>query len=326
MIFFLKKITAILLACVNVLTFPIFGWFSGEFSPKEEDCLLNFAAISDPHVDGTALNAFMLDLVLADMEKADTRLDALVITGDITDHGYLEQWEKFYGTMSKYDPADEIVLAVGNHDTWTEDSGIVLAKEYFIEYNKKVAGREIDNMYYSTEINGYSFIVMGSEYDHTDAYISPEQLAWLDAEMAKAAEKGLPIFVVSHWPINQTHGLPESWGDEEPEPDDGGFGEQSDEVEAILKKYENVFLLSGHIHTGYIGETTESVWGYKSIESDGSFHSVNLPSVTYFNARGELFSGKGYQIEVYEDSVLIRQRCYSGGAWYTFDECRLELV
>ena len=326
MIFFLKKITAILLACVNVLTFPVFGWFSGEFSPKDENCLLNFAAISDAHVDGTALNAFMLDLVLADMEKADTRLDALVITGDVTDHGYLEQWEKVYGTMSKYDPADEIVLAVGNHDTWTEDDGIVLAKKYFIDYNRKIAGREIDNMYYSTEINGYSFIVMGSEYDHTDAYISPEQLAWLDAEMAKAAEKNLPIFVISHWPLNQTHGLPESWGDDEPEPDDGGFGDQSDEVEAILKKYENVFLLSGHIHTGYIDDRTEGVWGYKSFESDGSFHSINLPSVTYFNARGELFSGKGYQMEVYEDYVLIRQRSYSGGAWYTFDEYRIDLV
>lgn len=327
MIFFLKKITSVILATINLFLFPLLGWYAGEFSPKYPNyCKLNFAAVSDVHIDGSELNAFMLDLAMADMENADTRLDAVVFTGDITDHGYLEQWEKFHETMAKYDPADEILLAVGNHDTWTEDDGIVLAKQYFIEYNKKIADREIDNMYYSAEVNGYPFIVLGSEYDHTDAYISPEQLAWFDAEMAKAAEKDLPIFVISHWPINESHGLPETWGDDEPEPDDGGFGDQSDEVEAILKKYDNVFLLSGHIHNGLVDEKTESLWNYKSIESDGSFHSVNLPSLMYFNIRGELLSGKGFQFEVYDNYVLIRQRSYSGGVWYTFDEYKIELV
>lgn len=326
MIFFLRKITAILLTVVNLFTFPIFGWYSGGFSPKEENCNLNFAAISDVHIDGSDINAFMLDLAMADMENADSRLDAVVFTGDITDHGYLEEWEKLHEVMSKYDPADEIVLAVGNHDTWTEDDGIVLAKQYFIEYNKKIADREIDNMYYSTEINGYPFIVLGSEEDSTDAYISPEQLAWLEAEMAKAAEKDMPIFVVCHWPINQSHGLPETWGDDEPEPDDGGLGDQSDEVEAILKKYDNVFMLSGHIHNGLVDEETEALWNYKSIESDGSFHSINLPSLMYFMARGQFCSGKGLQFEVYDDYVLIRQRSYSGGAWYTMNEYKIELV
>ena len=32
-------------------------------------------------------------------------------------------------------PAKEIILAQGNHDTWTEDDGYALAKDYFIKYS-----------------------------------------------------------------------------------------------------------------------------------------------------------------------------------------------
>ena len=61
-------------------------------------------------------------------------------------------------------------------------------------------------------------------------------MEWLAVEMEKASKDNLPIFVISHWPINQTHGLPETWGDEDMEPDDGGIGDQSAAVEEILKK------------------------------------------------------------------------------------------
>ncbi len=327
MIIFLKEITAVLLTVLNVVSFPFFGWYSGSYEPKNPDeCRLNFAAISDTHIDGSGINAFMLDLGMEDFHNADSRLDALVMAGDLTDGGELQEWEKLCEVMAKYDPAQEIILACGNHDTWTEDDGIVLAKQYFTEYNKKIAGREISEMYYSTTVNGYPFIVLGSEDDRTSAYFSDTQLEWLEAEMAAAAKTGLPIFVVSHWPINESHGLPETWGDDEPEPDDGGIGDQSDAVETILKKYDNVFMITGHIHSGWVDESTESLWNYKSIESDGSFHSINLPSYMYLMPRGQFMSGKGFQFEVYDDYVLIRHRSYSGGVWYSLNEAKIPLV
>ena len=156
--------------------------------------------------------------------------------------------------------------------------------------------------------------------------MSDAQLEWLSAEMEKASEDGLPIFVVSHWPINESHGLPETWGDDEPEIDDGGIGDQSARVEEILKSYENVFMISGHIHSGFAKESQKNVYGYVSVESDGSFHSINLPQYMYMTLRGRIANGTGFNFEVYEDEVIIRGRSYSAGVWYSDYNRTIELV
>ena len=124
---------------------------------------------------------------------------------------------------------------IHDKDTWTEDDGYNLAKDYFIDYSNEITNRDNEHEYFSTKVNGYTFIVLASEDDRTSMFMSDEQIEWLSDEMEKASKDGLPIFVVSHWPINQTHGLPETWGDEDMEPDDGGIGDQSAAVEEILK-------------------------------------------------------------------------------------------
>ncbi len=326
MVFIIQKILAIITPLLLVLGGPFFGNFKAASKPvKPDDCKLNFAVISDTHMKDEFIRQFMVELGLSGMENSDSRLDALVVSGDLTDHGEADEWEALVESFSKYDPADEIILACGNHDTWTDES-FEKAKENFIKYTTEITDREIDEMYFSTKINGYTFVVLGSETDRTAAYFSPEQLEWLDETMSVAAQDGLPIFVVSHWPINQSHGLPETWGDDEPEPDDGGIGDESAAVEAILKKYDNVFMISGHLHNG-IGEAgTEKIWGYTSVESDGSFHSINLPAYTYFNARGQVLNGNGFNFEVYNDEVIIRARSYTSDVWYTSYEYVIPLV
>lgn len=326
MIAFIKTFLSVLLSVLNVFTFPVFGNYTAKTEPLEDDCKLNFAAISDIHMTDEALRSLMLGFGLYDMENSDERMDALLCTGDVTDHGYKEQWELLAETFSQYDPAENILIAQGNHDTWTEDEGYNLAREYFIEYSEKIMGVDLENEYYSTKINGYTFIVMASEYDHTDMYVSDAQLAWLAAEMETASKDGLPIFVVSHWPLNQSHGLPETWGEDDMEPDDGGMGDQSAAVEAILKKYNNVFLISGHIHNGLSNESQAESNGYVTVESDGSFHSVNLPSYMYMTLRGRISNGTGCQFEVYDDRVEIRSRSYSAGVWYTDYNFTIELI
>ena len=273
------------------------------------------------------LRRVMLECGLDDMDKAVNKPDALIVAGDMTDDGIESDYENFRKAFSAYNPAENILLAVGNHDTWTdEDDRYEPAKENFIKYSKEISSRELTESYYSTEINGYTFIVMASEDTHVAAYISPAQLSWLRAEMDKAAEKGLPIFVVSHWPVAFTHGLPESFGEDEPEPMDGSFGDQNDEVEAILKDYENVFLISGHIHNGLVNEEKSGYYGYASVESYGSFHSVNLPSYMYPTSRGNFMNGNGYSIEVYENEVVLRARNFIAGVWLTDYDVTIPLV
>ncbi len=323
---FIKGFISVILTVLNVFTGFIFGDFTAETKPLYDDCKLNFAVLSDIHMTEEKARADMLRFGLQDMQEFSSPLDLVVASGDLTDHGEPEEWAMLEKAFADYTPAKNIILAQGNHDTWTSDDNYALSRELFIEYNGKIAGREIDEVYYSTKVNGYTFIVLGSETDRTAAYISDTQIEWLEGEMEKASKDGLPIFVVSHWPINESHGLPETWGDDEPEPDDGGLGDQSARVEEILKAYENVFMITGHIHSGFTKEGQEGIYGYLSVESDGSFHSINLPQYMYMTIRGRIANGTGFVFEVYEDTVEIRARSYSAGVWYTDYDYSIDLV
>lgn len=323
-----KAISAFFMAITTLLAFPFAGNISADFAPKDaENVNLTFATISDSHMKDSPTRAFMMELGLADMQDADYPLDALVHAGDITDHAYEEQWQKTAEVFAKYTPAKNIILAPGNHDTWgsEEDDRFPESSERFTRYGSLIMDREIDKVYYSAKVNGYTFIVMSSEDDGTDAYVSDEQLVWLDATLAEASKDDLPIFLVFHQPLNGSHGLPRTWGDDEPEPMDGGIGPESDKVEAILRKYKNIFYISGHIHNGIGDKFTSSAWGYKSVETNGNITSVNLPSFMYLGYRGQVMSGLGFVFEVYDDEVVIRARSFSSNVWYTAYEYTVEL-
>ena len=139
----IQSVLALILTVLNVFTYPVFGRFTGNTEPIDtENCKLSFAAISDIHMKDS-IRAAMLGIGLNDMQNFSHELDALVCTGDLTDHGYKEEWDLLESAFSGFDPARNIILAQGNHDTWTEDEGYNLARDYFIEYNERIAGRKI---------------------------------------------------------------------------------------------------------------------------------------------------------------------------------------
>ena len=330
----LRTLVSTVITVISFLTPWLMGDATAENKPlNPEDCRLNFAVISDTHVETVEFDktdANILDLVngafMPDFATAEDKLDLLVHAGDITEHGYKGQWDKAEELFGSYEIADEIILAPGNHDLWTRDESGRTSKGLFMQYNYRITGRLVNNLYYSTEVNGYPFIVLCSESDDTYAYISDKQLSWLEAEMKKAAKKDLPIFVICHWPLNQTHGLPVSWGDDDYNDMTGGLGEQSDAVEKILKKYDNVFYITGHIHAGFSNEAEESRYGYQSVESDGSFHSINLPRVNAVQGVGNFMIGTGYHVEVYENEVVFRARNYMTSTWMPRYNYTIELV
>ncbi len=319
MIVALKTFLSILMSVLNLLTSLFFGNFAAGYEPAKEDCKMQFAVISDVHMTDETARRDMLELGLYDMENAENRLDALILSGDMTDHARTDEYALLAEAFSKYNPADNIVMSIGNHDTWNneidKDDRFPESERLFIEYNKIIADREIDKVYYSTEINGYMFIVMSSEGDNTAAYVSDEQLLWLDSELTKATASNKPVFVISHWPLENTHGLPGSWGED---PEDGTFKDnRSGEVKAILEKYKNVYLISGHIHNGLAEDLERKNYKFSTVENYGSICSVNLPSYMYVGSRGTVANGTGLVFEVYDDEVVIRARSFTAGVWYT---------
>ena len=134
MVFIIQKILSLITTLLLLVSWPVFGNFKKDSVPVNPDeCNLNFAAISDTHMKDEFIRQFMVELGLKGMEESDSRLDALVVSGDLTDHGEADEWSALAESFSKYDPADEIILACGNHDTWTDES-FEKAKEHFIEY------------------------------------------------------------------------------------------------------------------------------------------------------------------------------------------------
>ncbi len=342
MVVVLKAILSFLTSFACLITSPIFGNFAGSYEPKNDDCKLTFAAISDTHILEYPEDVYKLTLLemgLYDMEKAENSLDALVISGDFTNNGKREQYKKIEKSFSKYSPADSIIFSGGNHDAWardaeTQEERIETAKELFIEYNEKIAGREVDNVYYSEVINGYTFIVLGSEgSEEDDPVVSDTQLNWLDTELAKATADGKPVFVVSHWPFNGTHGLPNTWegapADKvipDLDPATGGFGERNDEIFAVMNAYKNVVLISGHIHNGIVNNVEDTKYGYSSVEQIGNIWSVNLPVYHTITNRGRTAPGMGFVFEVYESEIIVRARSFSGGVWYTENEFLINIA
>ena len=108
---FIRGFTAVVMSVLCLISFPFVGNFMADNAPLEEDCKLYFATISDIHMTDETARRDMLGFALQDMQEADRRLDALVMAGDLTEHGYIEQWDMLQEAFSKYDPADRILLA-----------------------------------------------------------------------------------------------------------------------------------------------------------------------------------------------------------------------
>ena len=330
----IRRHLIVIIAIFSLIT-PFFmgGRDAADAPLNSQECRLNFAAVSDLHIDAydgnvglAAYSELVSGGMFPDFEEMDERLDAVVISGDVTDHGYESQWVKTEEILGSYDLADNIILAAGNHDTWTRENSDKTFRELFVEYGSRIMGVETDDIYFTREVNGYTFIVLCSESDSTSGYFSQTQISWLKAELAKAAEKDLPIFVICHWPINQTHGLPVTFGDDDYDEMTGGMGYQSAEIEAALKEYDNVFLISGHIHAGLSNADDMARTGYQSVESDGSFHSINLPRFNAFNPIGNFMIGTGYTVEVYDDEVVFRARNFLTGNWLPNYDYTIALV
>ena len=161
------------------------------------------------------------------------------------------QWEAWH-TVLKVDNALPVEYCIGNHDVW----GFEEAKKDPL-YGKKWAVEQmgISERYRSFDRNGWHFIILDStqltpEGRWYTAYLDPEQMDWLKADLAKTDAK-TPVLVMSHIPIlsatqfydrstvkNGNWVIPGSWN-------------HTDAVDLVelFYQYPNVkAALSGHMH------------------------------------------------------------------------------
>ena len=259
---------------------------------------LSAVLISDTHIKNDGITGTQLQKAVEDINASEKPFDALVLSGDITDAGDKTSFGIAWSNLEKLKNI-KILLTMGNHDSWSYDTAVKQIKTKATQYLDKT----VDKPYYSYDLNGFTFIVLGSESANSDkAYISQQQLSFLDSELARATKDGKPAFVICHFPLKNTHGLPDIWRS------GGDIGEQSDAIRNILTKYKNVFYINGHLHTGVSADSLVI------LNADKGVYSINLPAYGQPNAAGTFkITGLATYMEVYDKEVVFTLRNFQEG-------------
>ena len=261
---------------------------------------LQFSVVSDVHIDSPELQRYgRFAAVLKNIGAAKAKQDALVFVGDNTEDAQLLEYMAFYGILSQYNTAKNTLVATGNHDMNPNDHEPAAAIERHNFFLRSYTGAANGSRpYYSKEINGCTFIILGDEkpQEGCSATISQAQLDWL-AETMAAAPAGKPVFIFLHQIL--AHIVSEFGGEET-------VGAQSEDIRKIIEKYPNVFVFNGHLHAP------------QTIAKSGGVTYVNLPSLSKSDV-----PGVGFQVEAYESKVLLRARNYLAGEWLTEYEIAL---
>lgn len=274
------------------------------YAPEDADSvLLNVAVVSDLHTNRTVTHRHNVKLMqlLSGVSKSEAPIDALVMPGDLTETAQSAEYAVLSDLLHRYVKAENYLPALGNHDV----RGVMGVPEYDKNMRNYYAfcgmvGVQTDKPYWSRNVGGCTFIVLGSEDEVKDsAYISPEQLLWLDETLSGVQKDGLPAFIVCHQPLAHTNNVDVSW------PGAGTIGEQSDDVEKIIRKHTDaglpVVYISGHLHDDFNAHSFEN--------PHDNFYCLNLPSSQYNDG------GRGVMLEVYADRVLLRTRDFISGEW-----------
>lgn len=305
----LYKILAVVLA---VFVFSPSGEVASYAPLSREEMQFSFTVLSDGHMEGNSSEKHTLyGEGFRDMASAEVQSRALVMLGDNTMNGQVFENAILYGLLRKYNTVDTVLMAVGNHDICPgkhNQGDYDTLRERFIRFNNTFLDNQIDELYYARIIEGCYFIVLASDCDAGVAqYISPEQFEWLEGVLKEADKSGKPVFLFSHWPLN--HVFSKVW-------QEGHVGEQSDELHALLQKYDNrIFFFTGHLHMGVYED------GY-GIAEEGKVTYINVPSFGSENTDGDADvqnTGMGLQTEVYADEVVVRVRDFAAHEWTKYE-------
>ena len=260
------------------------------FEPLDKDNLkLDLTIMSDIHMEGTVLEKFeIIPKCLNSLNGGKKYIDALVTVGDNSICAQNIENMFFYGVLNNVNPIRPYFVATGNHDIGNDDEDFGTFEELkarHLGYINSFVDKNVTELYYSEVVKGYHLILLGPDTaEGGSRNMLDKQLDWFEAELDKAAESGLPIFVFNHYPLCV-------------------ISQGRDRYVELLNKYDNIFVIVGHAHS-------EPIFDY--IPGDKKTPEIGVPSLTS-NNDGTI--GYGYQMEVYENTVTIRTYDYYTGAY-----------
>lgn len=284
-------------------------------TPKKDDLItadegaeLSFIAFGDPQISALSpLRSARFYSALSDVENSGLNFDALVLAGDITEYGALCEYRMTARLINRVAKQFKKILIVpGNHDVRIRNFKKQLKRfNAFLGHVENAVQCGEDNYFYTGKINGYKFIMLGPDRNAFEAsYLSDSQLDRIETELDRN-ETGKPVFVINHYPLKLTNGLPESWMGKGSWR--GSVGAQSDRLKAIFERHGKIVYITGHLHYGI------SAFNY---EDYGSYKCISLPTVGVLNHGLNSKLGQGYVFSVKGNRVTARGRCFCEGSYY----------
>jgi len=268
--------------------------------PTAEQPIETFQIITDTHITDDPNHEYNLNFegALRDIATQCEGSSGIMHIGDVTNHGFPKEYEEMLRIVNMYkEQLPDITFTLGNHDVGLGDWVSRLA---LYESQTGMTGP-----YHDRWVNGYHYIFLGTEKGlRTFCDLSSDQLQWLDHKLAEQSSPDKPIFLFLHQPLKNTvAGSLESqeW-----------YGvTQDDELKAILSKYPQALLFTGHTH-----------W---ELEVDNTMFADRGNTATMFNSASVAYlwtnedkhksGSQGYYVEIYSDKVLVRGRDFKTGTW-----------
>ena len=261
------------------------------FADHPLDVVLRFAAMSDVHFSENPRSAEVdrLTKALAFMYDYSSKqpyhgFDALLVAGDMTNHGLTSELTLFRDTMNAgLRQGTAKLLCMGNHE--------------FIKGNKNewehIFGMKANNMY---DVNGFKFLALSPSHGKGGDGDFVPSLPWLKQSLdtAVAADPKKPIFLFQHYHISET--VYGSCGDDH-------WG--TNDLRNFLNDYPQLIDFSGHSH--YPINDPKSAW-------QGKYSAFGTGTLSYFEMTGGIYqkfpagyrnAAQMYVVEVHQDNSII---------------------
>ncbi|MFJ9863800.1 metallophosphoesterase [Streptomyces sp. NPDC101165] len=184
------------------------------------------AQISDLHLDGTERATERATRVMDYLAGREQPVDAVLVTGDIADHGAESEYEQAAGLLTGPFP---VLTCPGNHDVRQA-------------YRKALLGEPasdgpVNRLHH---VAGTAILMCDATIPGRDeGLLAPETVEWLASTLDGLADD-VPALIAFHQPPVRLH---------HPLPDDSRLQQPEDLAELLTAHPQVVAVLTGHAHT-----------------------------------------------------------------------------
>ncbi|MEV0700679.1 metallophosphoesterase [Saccharopolyspora sp. NPDC050389] len=184
------------------------------------------AQISDLHLDGSEWATRRATRVMDHLRALPRPVDALLVTGDIADHGEEAEYEEAAGMLAAPFP---VLMCPGNHDARPEYRKVLLGGDS--------SGEPVNQVHH---VAGTAILMCDSTIPGRDeGRLDTQTLAWIATTLTELPQDVRALIAFHHPPAGLHHPFI-----------DGILLEQPEELAAVLEAHPQVAaVLTGHAHT-----------------------------------------------------------------------------